>query len=406
MNLEQMIDLRNSKVEKIEVIRDKAKVENRTFTNAELMEIRMIQEDITELDEKIKDKESKMKFETSESKTLDSKDIFLAGESIERRNLGTYAKDEENVGLGSLVKGMMTGNWDNVETRSYYEKRNMLSSGTAGVTIPQRLADKVIDHLRKSTAILEHVPVARMPYNNMVIAKLNGEPKAHWTVEGQPIIASEATFTSVELKGKTLACFIPISEQLLDSNAVGLDAIIMNAIIKAMAIKLDDAIINGATVGSEKITGIKSDGSSVLTTTTRDRDIYRTILSGLKELRNVNAHPTHIAMSTVLWSELEGITDSTGSWLIPPKFYIDLEKSYSNNMPENDIIVYDPNALLLGIQQNIKIEVGTTSDQFQRIMKGIRVYIRADLGILEPKAICVATKTPDLIDEKAKIRAK
>ena len=43
--------------------------------------------------------------------------------------------------------------------------------------------------------------------------------------------------------------------------------------------------------------------------------------------------------------------------------------------------------LLLGLQQGIKVEWGYSADQFQRIQKGLRIYLRADLGVLNEKAV-------------------
>lgn len=37
------------------------------------------------------------------------------------------------------------------------------------------------------------------------------------------------------------------------------------------------------------------------------------------------------------------------------------------------------------------IEVGTSGDMFQRIQKGIRIYLRADLGVINEKAITKVT---------------
>lgn len=61
--------------------------------------------------------------------------------------------------------------------------------------------------------------------------------------------------------------------------------------------------------------------------------------------------------------------------------------SESNNVGETEALVYNKDAILLGLHKGITIEFGTTGDQFQRIQKGIRVYLRADLGIIQESGI-------------------
>ncbi|WP_179117841.1 hypothetical protein [Clostridium sp. BL-8] len=48
---------------------------------------------------------------------------------------------------------------------------------------------------------------------------------------------------------------------------------------------------------------------------------------------------------------------------------------------------------LLGINRNIAIELGYSSDRFQRMVKSLRIYMRCDLGVIREQGVSLVTAT-------------
>ena len=88
------------------------------------------------------------------------------------------------------------------------------------------------------------------------------------------------------------------------------------------------------------------------------------------------------------------IKDSTGRYIEPPKALEKYIINESNNVNDSDIFIYDASSMLIGVNKNITIEWGTTEDMFGRLMKGLRVYLRADLAVINPKGITQIKVTP------------
>ena len=75
---------------------------------------------------------------------------------------------------------------------------------------------------------------------------------------------------------------------------------------------------------------------------------------------------------------LEIAKTKDGQYLERPNFMNNYNVEESNNIKEDQAVIYDVNSLLLGINRNMTISWGYTGDDFQRLKKGLRIHIRAD----------------------------
>ena len=265
-----------------------------------------------------------------------------------------------------------------------------MTSATNSTLIPQDLANKIIDVARTNSAIFGRIPTVPMEENNLTIAVQTKDPVANFIVEGELINESEPVFSKVTMEGKTLAIFIPVTEQLLDC-AENLESQLINSCAKAIALELDKALLYG-TGEEEKIKGIslyeninKVSHSGVAN--------YDMLIKGIKETKKSNVTPTDIAYSTDTGMDLAMLKDSNGQYISRPKALEQYTFTESNNVKVNEAYMYDYNSLLLGIHKNVTIKWGEPDDYFQRIMKGLRVYIRTDLAVINPKGITQITIT-------------
>lgn len=337
-------------------------------------------EEFRELKEQ-KKKEDKEEQEEKEERAL--KEVILPGEKFEKRT------DAQKLRLDKIVRGMAGKGWEGAEAeREYY--RSMTSSANSTI-IPQELANKIIDVARTNSAIFGRIPTVPMESNNLTIAVQTKDPVAEFVVEGEPITESEAVFTKVTMEGKTLAIFIPVTEQLLDS-AENLNAQLTNSCAKAIALALDKALLYG-TGEEDKIKGI-SLYENINKITHTGGNSYDMLIKGIKETKKSNVTPTDITYSTDTGMDLSMLKDGNGQYITRPVSLDQYTFTESNNVKTNEAYVYDYNSLLLGIHKGVTMEWGASADQFQRIMKGLRIYIRTDLAVVNPKGITQITVTP------------
>lgn len=312
------------------------------------------------------------------------KNVILPGEKLRFTN--DRAKSRRNLEFGKLVRGLSGQGWKDAENeRNYY----INSESNSNILMPNDIANEIIDLARNQSAILGKIPITPMAHNNLKVLTQKKDAEGHFVTEGDLIPSSEAVFDGVDMKGKTLAMFIPISLQLLES-ADNLDSQLELTTAKAIAQALDKALLYGKGIVKGKADEIKGitlyDNINKLTHNNVDYDL---IIKGAKPIKKANIIPTNVCYNTDLASDLEMQKDSTGQYITMPNSLLQYVHSESNNLKDNTAIVYDKNSLLLGINQELKMEWGTSQDMFQRLQVGLRLYIRADLAIVNPKGISI-----------------
>ena len=382
MKLKEYKEKMNDYLDKIETLTEKANL--RALSSEEKTEMELLQNAYENIkakhDEEVKTQEKLFK-EHRAVKTGDKmENLLMPGEKLETRSSG------EVFSLGGLVKGMSGLGWgNNSKEQEYYRA---MQSGQNKVVIPQTLADKIIDYARNSSAVLGNIPTVVMDNNNMTIAVQKTDATAHWVQEGDLIGESTATFEGVELNGKTLAIWVPISEQLVES-ASNLSQQLMNSCSKAIAVALDKAILYGTGAGAE-IKGLTAYNNinkveyDPLDGTQKNYDL---LIKAVGEIKKNNLNPTNIALNVGLATDLITTKSADGFYITPPPQVGQYISNESNNLNANHGIAYDKDCIILGIHKDITIKWGTVADQFQRLQTGLRVHLRVDLGVLNEKGI-------------------
>lgn len=302
----------------------------------------------------------------------------------------SFYESEKSLDFGKLVKGMVKGNWQDAENERDYISKNMTATGS--IIIPDVLADEFIDVARTNSAIFGNVPVVQMPNNNLTVAIQTGDPTANFVKEGDAIPNSTAIFDKVTLNGKTLAIYVPVSEQLLDS-APNLSKQLMNSVTQAIGLALDKAMLygQGVTEEVEEIKGICNIDEINKVTSTVSNVNYDFVIQGTSPIRKANINPTNIVYNTSFADELSLLKDSDGNYVNKPSFCDKYIFNESNNIKDNQVLCYDVNSLLLGIHTNIRMDWGYINDDFKRIQKGLRIYLRADFVPVRPKGVSLVT---------------
>lgn len=365
----------NSIIEEMNKLVDNADLEKRTLNKEEEDKFNQLKNKADKLKEEISEEQRNYDLQPAKNKKLK---IIEPNQSFAKE-----CRSQAKFDMGDLVRAM-SGKDTTHEAREYVRS---MTSVTDSVVIPQQLAGKIFDIARTQSAVLGKIPAVSMPYNNLTIAKITKDATAQFVAEGELIPESSATFEGVELKGKTIAIYVPVSEQLLDSSNI--DSVLMDSCGKAIAEALDKAFIYGDGTGAN----IKG-----LTTYTGINKVdhignvdYNMLLKGVKASKKANIIPTDIVVNTDAGTDLAMLTDTNGQYVVPPMALDKYALAESNNIKDNEALVFDRNSLLVGINEGMSIEWGYSTDGFQRMVKSLRIYIRCDLGVINEKGISLVT---------------
>lgn len=371
----------NKYIERMNTIVDKADRETRAVNEAEQKEFIDLKAKVDKLKEEIRLEE--------ETRALDMKPVKVNYDDLKiiqpNQSFASECRNHTNIKMGDIVKAM-SGKDATHEATEYVRSMN---SVTGAVTIPQQLAGTIFDIARSQSAVLGRIPAVNMDANNLTIAKISKDATASFVAEGELIPESSALFEGVTLKGKTMAIYVPVTEQLLSS--ANISDVLMSACGKAIAEALDKAFIYGDGKGAN-IKGLATyDGINKV-----DHDgpaDYNMLLKGVKASKKANIRPTDVVVNTNTGTDLAMLTDANGQYIVPPRALDTYTLSESNNIEDNQALVYDAQSLLVGINDGISIEWGYSNDGFQRMVKSLRIYIRCDLGVINEKAVSLVTAT-------------
>ena len=383
MKLKEYKEKMNDYLDKIETLTEKANL--RALSSEEKTEMELLQNAYENIkakhDEEVKTQEKLFEEHRAVATGEKMKGLLMPGEKLETR-----AKEHTVFSLGGLVKGMAGLGWGNHSKEQEYYRA--MQSGQNKVVIPQKLAGAIIDYARNSSAILGNIPTVVMENNNMTIAVQKTDPTANWVQEGDLIAESQATFEGVELAGKTLAIWVPISEQLIES-ADNLTQQLLTSCAKAIGVALDKAILYGTGVGAEikGLTTYNNINKIEYDPVDLDAKNYDLLIKAVGEIKKNNLNPTNIALNVGLATDLITTKSADGFYITPPPQVGQYITHESNNLNQHQGIAYDKECIILGIHKDVTIKWGTVADQFQRLQTGLRVHLRVDLGVLNEKGI-------------------
>jgi len=303
-------------------------------------------------------------------------------------------KDEEKLSLGNYIKGAITGDWTGAARER--EEFKALSTTGGNILIPSVLSGTIIDLARNKSVIFGKVPTVPMLSNNLTIAKITSDPAFGFKEEGQPASSVDMTFAGVTLHSKMVYGLVKLTLEILHS-AQNLDSIVTNAMAQAIAVAIDSKMLygQGNTIEPKGILTY-SDLNSVDATEATNYDPF---IQAIGKVRQANGEPTDIVINATTDMLLNTAKDGDGKYLQPPKVITDLNTSISNQLPNNlgtgtnesTAMVFDVNSILVGIQQNLSVEVSREAG-FGDGSVYLRIYGLMDVVVTNPKFITKINK--------------
>lgn len=346
--------------------------------------------------------------EPKEPKQISKGDMFgdiclRQGQRFPISNLqnNEYNKKERSLDLGKYVRGIVTGDWTDAEL----EKRSMMTS-SLGTIIPEQLGAQIIDIARAQSVFMSsQVPVIPMTTNKLTFSRVKTDPVISFKAEGEKANESGFELEPVTLESKTAYGYAYVSiEAIMSSN--NLREILTNVFSQAIA----DCIDKGMLYGQYEPEAMNSKTSKSLQLAAyapkgimNDLDIhkissentgYDDFIRAIGKVKSSNGTPTHYAINSAVDEKLSLLKTTDGQYLEAPKSIQALTPVITNQfkfdeVAGSDAIVFDPNSMVIGIQNRINIKMFDNTDKcIENGLIGFRVYAMVDCVAVRPKHIC------------------
>jgi HK97 family phage major capsid protein len=159
--------------------------------------------------------------------------------------------DGEQLSVGKMIRGAITGNWKNAEAEQRALSENVLANG--GYALAPDLSARVIDRVRNNMAVMRlGATTVPMTTQQLYLARLAGGANVSWKSEGSAITESSPTFERLTLTTKTLPCLVRISAELFEDLSPEATDTIERELSLALSLELDRAALRGSGVLNER----------------------------------------------------------------------------------------------------------------------------------------------------------
>ena len=419
MNLKELRAKRDNYANTMRNIIGKAETENRGLTDAEKRDfdgLKVKVDDITAtLDRASQLGEMRADIERPVVtgpfvQPADSNGMIYTPRSVREGEVRCYKPNEalaeqryQGAGIGSYVRGIVTGNWNGAE-----DLRSLAEGSTPGsYLVPTPLAFNVIDLMRNQTRVIQAGAVTvPMTAQTLKIARQTGDVTAAWKAENANITFSDTNFDVVTFTSQMLVAGSKLSIEVVE-DSYNLDQIVGNSISKSLALALDYAALYGSG-NSNQPKGIRNQTS--VTVTDLGTDGYTLVdfskfSAAIATLMGNNFQgPFSAIYSARTAGELDNLQDTLHQPLRQPDLVAAMRKYVSNQVPNNltkgaantasDAFVGQFDQCMIGMRTQMVMEISrvaadSTGSAFTATQVWIRAYLRADVQLAHPKAFVV-----------------
>jgi HK97 family phage major capsid protein len=320
----------------------------------------------------------------------DDKPIMLGKE----QRMADRYPNAAGLSLGRYLRGIVTGNWAGAAAESAEYRSLTTVSGAA--LIPQALSAQVLDAVRaKSVLFQSGASMVPMEARTVVIPRVKTDPVFGFKAEAEACDESIIEFEGIELKARTAYGLVSVSLEALESGQ-GLDMAVQLAMAEALANVIDSKCLFGA--GGVEPAGILLSDKIGTVTAVGDLQGWNPFIEGIGKVRTANGDATALVMNAQVDELCNKFTTTEGLPLPMPKVIENIpNRLISNQLPanlgaganESVAMVYDPQAVVIGIQSPIRIELSREAlDAYKKGVVYLRVYAFCDVALTRSGWVC------------------
>ena len=236
--MKKLIEKKNSLIDEMEGILEKAKAETRAFTDEEDTRVEEIKKEIRGLEKVIADEEEKRQFDYSKVTQTSGE----SGTKSEEETRALEIEKEERAFIEAVISG---------------ELRN-LTAGQNGSIIPVTIASDIIDTVKEMCPLLEHADIYHVA-GELRLPKFkptSGAPAgattpiaAAYVNEFAELTEHTAQFETVNLSNQIVGVLVKMSKSLLNRAGFDVRGFIVNKVAKSIVEFLEKEMLVGAQLG-------------------------------------------------------------------------------------------------------------------------------------------------------------
>lgn len=296
--MKALLEKKNSLIDEMESLLDKAKAEVRVFSDEEDSRIEEIKKEVRGLEKLIADKEEFRALSKEEIKA----EKVIEEMSKEERQLEVIEKEEREF----------------IEAVRNNELRN-LTAGQNGKIIPVSIASDVINKVVELCPILSLSQVYNVA-GELRLPKYNADSAtiaAAYATEFQDLTDTTGTFTTIDLSNQIVGVLVKISKSLINRADFDVRSFIVNEIAKKIAEFLEREMLVGNT--PNKIEGAIKTKNEVTTATAGKigTDDLIDLQMALPTIYQPNAV---FVMHRDVLKEVRKLKDGQGNYILQPDF--------------------------------------------------------------------------------------
>lgn len=367
-NLKALIEKRNTLVEEMEALTNKAIEETRAMTEEEVRDFDAKKAEVEALDKTIAAAEGEMQKRE------------LPAEKREKKQ--DDPEEAEERAFESYIRSAVTG-----ETRA-------LSAGENGDIIPTRIANRIIEEVKTLAPILSLADTYYMGGNLVFPIYKNTEEKginAAYVNEFTELTENTGTFETVELKGFIAGVLAKVSKSLIYNTDFDITGFVIRKVAEAIADFLNHEMI----VGTEgKMEGVTSTTNVVTGGAELTADSLIDLQAAIPEAYQAKAvflmHPN-------TWTACRKLKDANKQYLIGGLSTLEEGKGYTllgkrvllnENMPETGKAVIYGDMRGLSVKFTNRLEMTILREKYAtQYAVGFCGYVEADCKVTNHQMI-------------------
>jgi HK97 family phage major capsid protein len=272
---------------KRQAILDKIAEENRKYTDEERAEDKSLQEQVTDLDEQIRNAQE-IEQQRAGIPPNQPKPGIQVGElqPLQDPNIGMGGNEIKQYSLIRAIRAAASGNWRDAtlekeasdavmkkmgkEPRGFFVPHDWLSADQRNLMAEKRemtigvlaqggylkatdlLAQSFIELLRNKMVVqAAGAWVLTGLVGDIAIPRQTGGATAYWVAEGNAPTEADQAVDQVALAPKTVGAFTDISRKLLLQSSIDVEAFVRNDLATVLALAIDLAALHGSGSGAE-----------------------------------------------------------------------------------------------------------------------------------------------------------
>ncbi len=376
--MKALLEKKNSLIDEMESLLDKAKTEVRAFTDEEDSRIEEIKKEVRGLEKLIADKEEFRALSKEEVKAEKGTEEM----SKEERQLEVIEKEEREF----------------IEAVRNNELRN-LTAGQNGKIIPVSIASDVINKVVELCPILELSQVYNVA-GELRLPKYEADGTAPiaaaYADEFTELAEKTASFSTIDLSNQIVGLLVKISKSLINRADFDVRGFIVNEIAKKIAEFLEKEMLTGSQSG--KIQGAINT-KNVVTTAAPTKITTDEIIDLQMKLPTVYQKNAVFVMHRDVLKEVRKLKDGQGNYILQPDFraafgwtILGRPVYLSDNMDsqvatgKNVILYADFSGYAVKITKNVEIQFLQEKYATQYAL-GIVSYVELDAKIADEQKI-------------------